>query len=192
MGHEYLEMKNTSKAIECYRTAVDIDTKDFRAWYGLGQTYEIHEMLGYALHYFQMAAQARPHDARMWNALAHCHQKLQATPQAERALKRAHHADQAKADALVSLARLYLPEHRDRALRCFRAYLDKTHGFGSNPATEFAVHAALLEDALQRRDLADAARFQTPLAALKHVDPPRAARLLSQLADLSDLPPSKH
>ena len=36
MGHEYLEMKNTSKAIECYRTAVDIDTKDFRAWYGLG------------------------------------------------------------------------------------------------------------------------------------------------------------
>lgn len=36
MGHEYLEMKNTSAAIESYRTAVDTDPTDFRAWYGLG------------------------------------------------------------------------------------------------------------------------------------------------------------
>ena len=36
MGHEYLEMKNTSAAIESYRTAVDADPTDFRAWYGLG------------------------------------------------------------------------------------------------------------------------------------------------------------
>ncbi len=36
MGHEYLEMKNTNAAIESYRSAVDIDNKDFRAWYGLG------------------------------------------------------------------------------------------------------------------------------------------------------------
>jgi len=36
MGHEYLEMKNIANAITSYRTAVDIDPKDFRAWYGLG------------------------------------------------------------------------------------------------------------------------------------------------------------
>lgn len=41
MGHEYLEMKNASAAIESYRTAVDADPTDFRAWYGLGQAYEI-------------------------------------------------------------------------------------------------------------------------------------------------------
>jgi anaphase-promoting complex subunit 8 len=41
MGHEYLEMKNTSAAIESYRTAVDTDSTDFRAWYGLGQAYEM-------------------------------------------------------------------------------------------------------------------------------------------------------
>ena len=57
-------------AILCYRTAVDIDDKDFRAWYGLGQTYEIHSMLDYAVYYFQMAASARPNDSRMWNAVA--------------------------------------------------------------------------------------------------------------------------
>ena len=42
MGHEYLEMKNISGAIQAYRNAVDygilinLDPRDFRAWYGLG------------------------------------------------------------------------------------------------------------------------------------------------------------
>lgn len=29
-------MKNIAGAIEAYRNAVEIDNKDFRAWYGLG------------------------------------------------------------------------------------------------------------------------------------------------------------
>ena len=41
MGHEYVELKNTAAAVDAYRHAVDIDPKDYRAWYGLGQTYEI-------------------------------------------------------------------------------------------------------------------------------------------------------
>lgn len=72
MGHEYVELKNTHAAIESYRRAVggsyshfdstgyltmtDINRKDYRAWYGLGQAYEMLEMHYYALHYFQRAA----------------------------------------------------------------------------------------------------------------------------------------
>jgi tetratricopeptide (TPR) repeat protein len=41
MGHEYVEMKNTPSAIDTYRRAVDINPRDYRAWYGLGQTYEM-------------------------------------------------------------------------------------------------------------------------------------------------------
>ena len=52
MGHEYLEMKNTNAAIESYRTAVDIDDSDFRAWYGLGQAYELNQIYNYASHYY--------------------------------------------------------------------------------------------------------------------------------------------
>ena len=59
MGHEYLEMKNTSAAIESYRTAVDTDPTDFRAWYGLGQAYEINQMYSYATHYYANAALAK-------------------------------------------------------------------------------------------------------------------------------------
>lgn len=59
MGHEYLEMKNTNAAIDSYRTAVDIYSKDYRAWYGLGQAYEINQMYNYATHYYVNAAMAK-------------------------------------------------------------------------------------------------------------------------------------
>ena len=36
LGHEYLELKNVTSAIEAYNNAVQINKNDFRAWYGLG------------------------------------------------------------------------------------------------------------------------------------------------------------
>ena len=72
MGHEYLEMKIISAAVESYRTAVDIDKNDYRAWYGLGQTYEIHQMYNFAIYYFIHAAKAKPNDSRMWTAVGLC------------------------------------------------------------------------------------------------------------------------
>lgn len=51
---------------DAYRRATDLNPKDYRAWYGLGQTYELLQMPYYALHYFRRATQLRPHDARMW------------------------------------------------------------------------------------------------------------------------------
>ena len=44
---------------EAYRRAVDLNPRDYRAWYGLGQTYELLHMPFYALHYFRRATQAR-------------------------------------------------------------------------------------------------------------------------------------
>lgn len=38
---------------EAYRHAVDVSPRDYRAWYGLGQTYELVNMPYYALHYFR-------------------------------------------------------------------------------------------------------------------------------------------
>ena len=59
MGHEYVEMKNSHAAIEAYRCAVDVNRKDYRAWYGLGQAYELLNMHQYALHYYQHATALR-------------------------------------------------------------------------------------------------------------------------------------
>ena len=46
MGHEFVELKNTPAAVECYRHAVDVNPQDYRAWYGLGQTYELLQVGG--------------------------------------------------------------------------------------------------------------------------------------------------
>jgi len=76
MGHEYVEMKNSHAAIEAYRRAVgmsialnltwdssnictDVNRKDYRAWYGLAQAYELLNMHHYALHYYQRATALR-------------------------------------------------------------------------------------------------------------------------------------
>lgn len=37
----------------------DVNRKDYRAWYGLGQAYELLNMHRYALHYFQRATALR-------------------------------------------------------------------------------------------------------------------------------------
>ena len=68
MGHEYMEMKNTHAAIQSYRQeiqctlvesklynrqAIEVNRRDYRAWYGLGQTYEILKMPFYCLYYYK-------------------------------------------------------------------------------------------------------------------------------------------
>ena len=69
MGHEFVELKNTSAAIYCYRKAIDISDCDYRAWYGLGQTYEMLHLYQYAYYYFNKACLLRPKDSRMWCAI---------------------------------------------------------------------------------------------------------------------------
>lgn len=77
MGHEYVEIKNSHAAIESYRRAIgkpsvfnqlfltsnlilsDVNRKDYRAWYGLGQAYELLNMHQYSLHYYQRATALR-------------------------------------------------------------------------------------------------------------------------------------
>ena len=102
MGHEYMELRNTAAAVQCYRMAVDISETDYRAWYGLGersevivsdcdsysfllrthpyshqgQTYEMLHLYHYACYYYKKAAYLRPADARMWCAVGSCTLKL--------------------------------------------------------------------------------------------------------------------
>jgi anaphase-promoting complex subunit 8 len=59
MGHEFVELKNTHAAIEAYRKAIDVNAKDYRAWYGLGQAYELLDMPMYAIEYYNQATSLR-------------------------------------------------------------------------------------------------------------------------------------
>ena len=74
MGHEYSELNNYHAAIESYRRAVgkhcsfymscligavDVNKRDHRAWYGLGQAYIFLGMHHYALYYLRRASLLR-------------------------------------------------------------------------------------------------------------------------------------
>jgi hypothetical protein len=50
-----LQVRNVAAAIECYRHAAEADPRDYRAWYGLGQTHELLSMFVYATYYFRRA-----------------------------------------------------------------------------------------------------------------------------------------
>lgn len=43
----------------------EINIRDYRAWYGLGQIYELVKLPNYALFYFAHARELRPRDFRM-------------------------------------------------------------------------------------------------------------------------------
>jgi anaphase-promoting complex subunit 8 len=59
IGHEYIELKNSTGAIEAYRRALDLNGNDYRAWYGLGQAYELMKMLSYAAIYYKKACELK-------------------------------------------------------------------------------------------------------------------------------------
>jgi anaphase-promoting complex subunit 8 len=47
----------------------DVNRKDYRAWYGLGQAYELLSMHHYALHYYQRATALRSVTPELCDAL---------------------------------------------------------------------------------------------------------------------------
>lgn len=116
MGHEFVEMKNHHAAIEAYRRAVDINPRDYRAWYGLGQMYEMLHMPSYALYYYRRVVVLRPTDARMWVAMGHCFEKLEGgrhgSAEALKCFERAARTDQEGA-SFGPLAKLYKSQGKD-------------------------------------------------------------------------------
>ncbi|XP_028402340.1 cell division cycle protein 23 homolog [Dendronephthya gigantea] len=131
MGHEYMEMKNTSAAIESYRQAIEVSPRDYRAWYGLGQTYEILKMPLYSLYYFSQAQRLKPNDSRMVVALGECYQKLNRVDEAKKCYRRAIAVGDFDGIAVLQLARLHerLLEE-DEAEKYYTNYIKKIEVLG--------------------------------------------------------------
>ena len=105
-------------------TAVDIDPNDYRAWYGLGQTYEIHQMYNYAVYYYLKSAQAKPNDSRMWTALGSCYEKLEKRHEAIKCYEKALYCKDKEGIALYKMAKLYFClGDEDKAATCFKENL---------------------------------------------------------------------
>lgn len=156
MGHEFVELKNSHAAIEAYRKAIDVNAKDYRAWYGLGQAYELLDMPMYAIDYYNQATSLRyvsallsltfsPYDCRMWGALASVYEGL----------GRIQDAIAAHTRALLGADRSQTPEHL-RKLAALHTTLDGARG---QPPSAEAI-------GFHRKLLALGQREATPVAEL--------------------------
>lgn len=107
MGHECIELRNTSAAVQCYLNATKLNKLDYRAWYGIGQTYEMLHMFSYALYYYKKSTKIRSNDSRMWCAVGSCYQHLNNTKLAIQSYEYAVKYDETEGLATRELAKLY-------------------------------------------------------------------------------------
>lgn len=126
MGHECVEIKDTTSAIEAYRQATNINDRDYHAWYGLGQLFEVLKMPYFALRYHQKAHSLRPSDSRILVAVADCYKKLGDVEEATKCYYKAYQTGDIEGMVLHNLARLHeeLGE-RDLARECYRKFLEE-------------------------------------------------------------------
>ena len=153
-------MKNLGAAVEAYRAAVALSPRDYRAWYGLGQTYELLGLPLYALHYYGRAAALRPGDARMWCAIGECYEseQLGRADAAVRCYRRALANDDREGIALAKLAKLHANTgQREEAAHFHRLNLqrlDDEHAEGAEliEALQFLAQYAKESGSLQEAE----------------------------------------
>lgn len=83
----------------------EVNRRDYRAWYGLGQTYEILKMPFYCLHYYKQAQQLRPNDSRMFIALGETYEKLDKIQEALKCYFKARSVGDIEGIALLKMAK---------------------------------------------------------------------------------------
>lgn len=184
MGHEFVELKNTAAAIAAYRKAVDINDRDYRAWYGLGQTYELLTMPLYALYYYSKTCELRPYDARMWIAMGSCYALL-GESQVENAItcyKRAEYNNDRDGLALAKLAKLYEQRQElDKAAYYYKKHLDRRDAEGSEGAETLEALLFLAQHCKARGNIEDAIRYATRLLDFTGQEMEEAKALLREI-----------
>lgn len=83
----------------------ELNPKDYRAWYGLGQTYEILKLYSYSLFYYKQAYLLRPNDSRFIVALADVYVKLEKWDEAKRCYIKAYRVGDYEGTSLCKLAK---------------------------------------------------------------------------------------
>lgn len=130
MGHEYIEVKNTPAAILSYQKAIsqyfihkhnsafknymyctDIfpilgsNKRDYRAWFGLGQTYELLRLSFFSLYYYKVAQKLKPKDPRMLIALGETYEKLEKFEETYKCYKQARNVKKNDPLSIIKMAK---------------------------------------------------------------------------------------
>lgn len=142
-----------------------MNRRDYRAWYGLGQTYEILKMPFYGLYYYKQAQLLRPHDSRMVLALGEAYEKQDKIQDALKCYHKACNVGDIEGMALLKLATYVSNVHCVSEtmyvyfLFCYRLY-EKLgeHDHATRAYTDFVTDEFLSVD---RTELSHAYKYLT-------------------------------
>ena len=111
-----------------------MNRRDYRAWYGLGQTYEILKMHHYCLYYFKQAQELRPSDSRMLVALGESYEKLDKVQEAMKCFWKAYCVGDIEGGiALLRLAKLFdITSEPDQAAAAYERYIMESDQQGAD------------------------------------------------------------
>ena len=84
---------------------LEVNRHDYRAWNGLGQTYDILKMPAYSLYYYSQAHRLRPNDSRLLTALGESYEKLDKPQYAAKCYERARQLGDVEGLAILKLAK---------------------------------------------------------------------------------------
>eukprot|EP00057_Strongylocentrotus_purpuratus_P027870 XP_011682344.1 PREDICTED: cell division cycle protein 23 homolog [Strongylocentrotus purpuratus] len=115
----------------------EVNKRDFRAWYGLGQTYDILRMPFYSLYYYRQAQQVRPNDSRMLVALGESYERLDKIAESKKCYWRAYSVGDVEGVALVKLARLHEKfNEEEKAASFYSKYVEQMETMGTADTEE--------------------------------------------------------
>ncbi|KAK0416164.1 hypothetical protein QR680_012323 [Steinernema hermaphroditum] len=124
VGHEFMEVKNSSAACLAYRKATEVDPHDSRGWYGLGQLYDIMKMHSYSLEYYKRAHRCKPDDSRMLVALGNVYEALNRLQEAKNTYMKAYQVGDIEGTALIRMARVCERNNeKDEAAAAYEQYV---------------------------------------------------------------------
>lgn len=113
----------------------EVNPRDYRAWYGLGQSYEILKLSVYSLHYYKIAAELRPHDSRMLVGLGETYEKLDNPENALKCYQRACNVGDIEGIALHRLASLHEKlGHKEEAAKAYKDFCSEERVIPDNSA----------------------------------------------------------
>lgn len=126
IGHEYIELQNTSAATAAYTKAFETNPRDFRALYGLGRAFELSRMPFHAIIFYRKALTMNPSDSRLWMAMGECYEELMQCENAIKCYQRAVCNTDSEGTAIFKLGRLYRDtDDDDKAAFCFETFVGK-------------------------------------------------------------------
>ncbi|MEM1320689.1 MAG: tetratricopeptide repeat protein [Bacteroidota bacterium] len=107
MGLAYVELGDTSKALQAYRTGIQQEPEYYPIWTNVGVVYYQAEQYRKALTYFEKATTLGPNNSANHNGVGSCYHKLNNYDKAIEAYKRAHELSPADQGILQSLVGVY-------------------------------------------------------------------------------------